>query len=89
MAKPDDDVNGLLADIERAGIMERRAFSAPYWTPAERRQVLKQIGEVLGSFKKKAIALGAPESAAAARTPRRKPAKANGTTHANGATRRG
>ena len=86
MAKPDDDVNGLLADLERTGIMKRRAFSAPYWTAAERKLVLAQIGALTATFEKKAMSMKAPDDAGA-RAPRRRVARVNGTTNGTAARR--
>ena len=81
MAKTRDDVNGLLADIDRGGIMKRRALSASYWRDAERKELLKKLGEVLAILEKKAVTMGAPGEDAHAIKPRR---RTNG--HANGGT---
>lgn len=78
MAKPKDDLSGLLSDIERTALIKKRAFAAPYWSPAERKALLKQAGELQATLEAKAIALGAPDEALVARTPRRRSRLKNG-----------
>ena len=72
MANPKQDVNGLLADIERGQVIKRRALASPLFNARERRELVQHQDAVNAILTKKCVELGAPLEEAAARLPRRK-----------------
>lgn len=79
MANPKQDVNGLLADIERAQIIKKRALASPHFSAQQRRDIVSSQDRTITILTMKCVELGAPEGdEAGTRLPRRKKKMTNG-----------